>query len=171
MRRTHNGARWLALAGLVGLFAIIPAVHGLITAPHAHADSGSIISNVRVPVSGAVPSDCPGGEGVAYNGTAHFLMTYTTDSAGGAHGQYESNGQGVTGVGVITGTAYEIPINVHDSFSLTAANGYVETFTVTGKAIGLGPVANEVVRIRFHITLLPDGTVTVLFDSLTFTCQ
>ena len=174
MYRTHAGARWLALAALIALLALlalIPAVRGSLAPTAAHADTGAVVENVRVPVSGVAPSDCPGGEAIAYNGTAHFLVTFTTDSAGGAHGTYASNGQGVAGVGVITGAAYEIPINQHDSFSLTAANGYIETFIITAKLIGKGPAANEVARIRAHITTLPDGTVTVFFDSFNFTCS
>lgn len=169
MRGKFGDRRWLALAMPAALLAGILVARGLTAVPAARA---ATVFNVDVPTSGIVGFPlCSGGEAVAFSGTAHFLLTYTADAAGGIHGDSHSNGQGVTGTRLTSGAVYQFPVEQNDSFDLTAANGYVETFTVSGELIGQGPANKEGLDLLFHITVTPSGTVAVFIDSLTIKCH
>ncbi len=169
MRRKLGSRRWLALVVPVMVLALFLVARGLTTVPAARA---ATIFNYDIPTSGVEGFPlCPGGEAVAFSGTAHFMLTYTADAAGGIHGDYHVNGQGVTGTGLTSGAVYQFPVEQHDNFNLTAANGYVETGTVSGQLIGQGPANKEGLDLLFHITLTPNGTVAVFIDSLTIKCH
>ena len=169
MRRKLGGWRWLAVVVPVVLVALILVGRGLTAVPAARA---ATVFNVDVPTSGTVGSPpCPGGEAVAFSGTAHFLLTFTADAAGGIHGDFLVNGQGVTGTGLTSGAVYQFPVANRGSFDLTAANGYTQTFLESAALIGEGPAAKTELDILFHITVTPSGTVAVFIDSLTVKCH
>ncbi len=168
MRRKLGGWRWLAVVVPVLLVALILVGRGLTAVPAARA---ATVFNVDVPTSGIVTDICPGGESVAFSGTAHLLLTFTADAAGGIHGDFLANGQGVTGTGLTSGAVYQFPVANRANFDLTAANGYTQTSTLAGALVGQGPAAKSELDILFHITVTPSGTVAVLIDSLTLKCH
>jgi hypothetical protein len=80
----------------------------------------------------------------------------------------------VEGVGLTTGLDY----HWNGDFSLESNADitppffpHEETFVVTNKIIGNGPVPNEKMSQTFHITINADGTVTVLRSDFDISCQ
>ncbi len=125
-----------------------------------------VVTNVDIPVSGTVVNPC-NGENVAFNGIDHFTATITSDGAGGVHVAFHDNIH-VTATGD-QGNSYVG--NQEDVDAFNARVGVEQTFVVTFSEISTGSAPNFVVHEDMHMTVNPNGTVTVFFDHFTSNCR
>jgi len=65
-----------------------------------------IRDNLKIDISGTIDSPCTG-ETIAFDGSSHIVMTIDQNSDG-ATLNYHFNTQGVSGVGLVTGTKYQV---------------------------------------------------------------
>jgi hypothetical protein len=128
--------------------------------------AASVIVNVDVPISGAVINPC-NGETVTFSGVDHFTIHVTFDGAGGFHADSHDNIH-ITGTGSL-GNSYEG--NQEDNNPFNAKVGLESTFGLTFSEISKGSAPNFEVHILEHITVNPNGTVTVFFSNFTANCR
>jgi hypothetical protein len=125
-----------------------------------------IVTNVDIPLSGAVFNPC-NGETVTFSGIDHFTASVTLDGSGGFHTTAHDNIH-VTATGSL-GNSYEG--NQEDSFEFNGRVGIEQTFGLTFSEIGKGSAPNFEVHMLLHITVNPNGTVTVFVDNFTSNCR
>jgi hypothetical protein len=128
--------------------------------------AASVIVNVDIPISGAVINPC-NGETVTVSGVDHFTIHLTFDGAGGFHADSHSNIH-ITGTGSL-GNSYEGNEEINNPF--IAKVGFESTFGLTFSEISKGSAPNLEVHILQHITINPNGTVTVFFSNFTANCR
>jgi len=151
---------------IISAFAVL-----LLTGMPAYA---AVVTNSSVPITLDVFVPCANGgagEMIEVSGFLHILSSTTVDKAGGIHVSEQFNPQGVTGVGLTTGDKYNATGLTRDDFSTTSSGAQQLTFINRFDMVGQGPGNNFSVHETEHLTILPDGTVTVSFDNLSITCK
>lgn len=143
----------------------------LITGIPAHA---AVVTNTSTPIVLSVFVPCAAGgagELIEISGFLHTQISLTIDKNGGVHASQQFNPQGVTGSGVTTGDGYNGVGVTRNSMSTTASGVVVFTSVNRFDMVGQGPGNNFSVHATEHLTVLPDGTVTVSFDNVSTTCK
>lgn len=140
----------------------------------AALSSAGVVSNTTVPIPpNRVLFDSCTGEGVLVTGEIHQVIVQTTDANGGTHTDMEFNVEGVSGIGLITGTQYRgIHTETHSSNS--SDSGASEFTTVIDiKLIAEGSASNLTIRdVLIHTTVNADGTTTSTVDNISVgVCQ
>lgn len=111
------------------------------------------------------------GEVVQVSGPLHTLIRYTingTNVSGGGHFQP----QGMSGVGLTTGTKYQATGVTQDAFKGSLQNGQLNgTFINNFRFIGQGPNNNFLVHENYHFTINANGIVTSVHDNLSASCK
>jgi hypothetical protein len=151
---------------IISAFAIL-----LLTGIPAYA---AVVTNTSTPITLTVFVPCANGgagEDIEVSGLLHVLISTTVDAKGGVHFSEQFNPQGVSGVGLTTGDKYNAIGLTRDDFSTTSSGVVQVTFINRFDMIGQGPGNNFSVHETEHITILPDGTVTVFFDNFSVTCK
>jgi hypothetical protein len=128
--------------------------------------AASVTVNVRIPISGAVFNPC-NGETVTFSGIDHFTIHVTFDGAGGFHADAHDNIH-VTATGNL-GNSYEG--NQEDNNPFNGRVGFEQTFGLTFSEISEGSAPNFEVHVLQHITVNPNGTVTVFFSNFSSNCR
>lgn len=109
------------------------------------------------------------GETVLLSGNLHILTHTTIDATGGFHTKYHFQPQGVSGVGMTTGTMYR-----GTGVSQGTVNGKVglqETIVNNFRVIGQGRGNNLLIHSVFHITVNANGEVTATVDKFSEVCK
>jgi len=124
-------------------------------------------------ISQEITWDCLGsGESIIMNGTIHIQGHVTYDANGIGHFFVEQNMQGVSGVGLTTGTVYQFidsrPQNASDH--LTTSSGKESIFVITTHIIGQGPANNLLDHETYHAIYNANGELTTYLDKITFDC-
>jgi hypothetical protein len=128
--------------------------------------TAGVVVNVDIPISGTVFNPC-NGETVTFSGIDHFTASVTLDGAGGFHTVAHDNIH-VTATGSL-GNSYEG--NQEDNFEFNGRVGVEQTFGLTFSEISKGSAPNFEVHVLQHITVNPNGTVTVFVDNFTSNCR
>jgi hypothetical protein len=103
------------------------------------------------PVDFTLPAENACGEAIHVSGTLNEVFTATFNSAGGVLFSSQSNPQGVTGVGLTTGTVYQ---GTGVTRSVTTVNaGQTQTLVNSFKLIGHGKTPNLLETDIFHVTV------------------
>jgi hypothetical protein len=134
----------------------------------------AVVTNTSMPILLDVFVPCAAGgagETIEVSGFLHVQSSVTIDKNGGVHLSEQVNPQGVGGFGLTTGDRYRATGLTRDDFSATSSGLVQFTYINRFDMIGQGPGNNFSVHETQHITILPDGTVTVAFDSLSVTCK
>jgi len=133
------------------------------------ADHGSFAfdSTVFVPCANG-----GAGETVDVSGSLNFVFHSFFDSAGGQHLQLKSNLQGVSGIGLTTGTKYQMSDSETFVFNVAADDAPNETTTVSNMRVtGQGPGNNFLLHETAHFTINANGTVTAQHDNFSVDCK
>ena len=131
-----------------------------------------VTTNIKVPVSLVrfVPcADGGSGELVFLEGEIHVLIAVTENSAGGFHVEMHRQPQGVKGIGLTTGVAYQANGVTRETFNVNA--GVEDTFVNNFRIIGQGPGNNFMVHENFHITVNANGEVEAFVDNFSVDCN
>ena len=151
---------------IISAFAIL-----LLTCIPAYA---AVVTNTSIPITLDVFVPCANGgagETIEVSGFLHVQTSVTFDQNGGLHFSEQFNPQGVGGVGLTTGDKYRATGLTRDDFSTTSSGVQQFTFINRFDMVGQGPGNNLSTHETEHITILPDGTVTVFFDNFSITCK
>ena len=115
-------------------------------------------------------SDACAGEDIAFQGPIHFNGSEVITPSGHYHLTLHSNYQGVSGVGQTSGDTYNLVSGTSNNLNIDfGTNGGEGTFIQNIHVISNGVVYDATVRA--HITVTPNGDVTVNFNEITFQCN
>jgi hypothetical protein len=172
MAKCHQGTRWPAIvvAIVAFAFALVPTVRA--------ADT----FNEQIPFTVVVVNACPPGNPLTQTGNIHIVGHFTVDSNGGHHGDLSSNLDNFLAVDQVTGTIYHGQDNGQTSdgfppnFIKFNTNELTQRFEVTqdlhgGMEAEGGSAPNLLFKLRLHMTVLSDGTVTADVSDFTVTCK
>ncbi len=126
------------------------------------AAQAAVVLNEQIPIVGLEIYDPCTGEDVVVDTTAHVVISETDDGAGGTHLSGHLNLQDGSAFGEDTDNKYQPQANVN--FEVNMPKGANEaTATVNLKLISQGSAPNLNGHLNAHITMNPDGTITVEF--------
>ncbi|MFI6266681.1 hypothetical protein [Micromonospora sp. NPDC051006] len=146
---------------LRGLTTIVVLFGLLLAAPRAA--SAELVDNSSGPIDFVQFIPCANGEAgeeVHFTGTIHFVYAVTTQPDGSVSYIFAGNTQGLSGVGLTTGTLY----HGVDRFSQTLYTEYPpETLTSISTVVlaGQGPGNDVRLNFAYHYTVAPDGELVV----------
>jgi hypothetical protein len=165
--KTRNVARAGLVVLVLSLLVLASSAPALAEATTEHFDATYTI------VDQDIIYDCLGdGETIRINGTIHIQGQITYDANGVGHFFAEQNMQGVSGVGLTTGTTYQFidsrPQDTSDhQFNL---NGKETTFIINTRIIGQGPDNDLRDHETYHLGYNANGDLVVQLDHITFEC-
>lgn len=111
------------------------------------------------------------GELVQLSGRLHDLIHLTTNDNHFLV-NFHTQPQGITGVGLTTGTKYQGTGVTQERFGGSLVNGQIsETFVNNYRLIGRGPGNNLLIHQNAHITFNAKGELTAEIDHLSVTCK
>jgi hypothetical protein len=156
--------RSLLLAG--GAVLLLAGSGG--TAVRAAAES------TTTPFETVIPDPCTG-EDVLVSGSLHTVGQAVQDAHGGFHINGHITLQGISGVGLSTGTTYHwtggARINVHYGCGVDCSPPYEQTSGSNFQLIGQGSAPDEQVHALTHITVNANGELTANVQEFRMTCR
>jgi hypothetical protein len=158
-----HGRIWM-LVSLLSALAL--AVTGTIRPTAARAAATAITVVETFPINFVIPG-CT--EPIQLSGDLHTMFHITFDGNGGFHLVAENNPQGVTGIGLVTGTQYQ-GTGV-GQFEVNGKIGSEVTAVSSFKIIGRGPTDNLLIQETLHTTVNANGEVTATVDNFFARCQ
>ena len=156
------------LAGAVSVVACesptVPEARGL------HVDASpraAVVVNSRQQFVSAAINDCDG-QVVPGVFQIHDVISVTFDAAAGLHVSDHTDIRGDLS-NPASGVDYVVMQSQQNEFNVTA--GFEQTSVLHFNMIAKGPTPNEELQAVQHITITPDGNVSVFTDSFTIHCQ
>ena len=110
------------------------------------------------------------GDPLHVSGPLLAVFSETATPSGGEVVAFHFQPQGVTGVDLVTGTVFHATGLTRDLIVNSPPGGSTETFVNRFHLQATGGAESYIISELFHITIAPDGTVTVVFDNFTSTC-
>jgi len=110
------------------------------------------------------------GDPIHLSGPLLAVISETATPSGGEVLAFHFQPQGVTGVDLVTGTVFHATGLTRDLIVNSPPGGSTETFVNRFHIQATGGAESYVVSELFHVTVTPDGTVTVFFDNFSSTC-
>lgn len=145
-------------------FAPLPPAKTAAMGAALDADNATVQTNDVIGLSGVVLSPCTG-ESVQFDGRVH-IVTSTTATDGGFTLSYHFNTQSVSGVGLTTGTKYEISdVLSEDASAIFVPLGATADVTVHYRIISDGSLDNFLADIAYTFTF-PDLSTTYKVQNL-----
>jgi hypothetical protein len=148
---------WLSAAVIAALLVVRPSV-------------AAVVTNVFIPQAFTFTDPC-NGDPLASTGTLHVLATTTFDSAG-VQTLIHVNEEEFKDTDLVTGAVCADTTSFNESglnfdFSTDTATGLPAVITAKFKGTAMcGSAGGSLIEILVHMTINPDGTVTVSFDNL-----
>jgi hypothetical protein len=94
---------------------------------------------------------------VLLDGDVHFVLSFTTDAAGGTHESNLGVYTNVTGTGLVSGDTYHVVL-ANPSASFQTESGTLTATTITATVVATsGPNNNLSVHGTGHFTVTPSG--------------
>ncbi len=141
----------------------------------------AVTFNQQIPFTVVLVNPCPPGNPLTQTGNFHIVGIFSIDASGGVHGNVSSNLDSFLSVDQVTGTLYRGHSNGQttdgfppDSFKFNINDGETLEYSQDlhgGLEAQGGSVPNLNFRLKLHVTILPDGTITSDVSSFTVTCQ
>jgi hypothetical protein len=110
------------------------------------------------------------GDLIHVSGPLLGIFSETTSPSGGEVVSFHFQPQNVTGVDLVTGTVFRATGLTRDLVVNSPAGGSTETFVNRFHIQATRGEQSYLITEVFHITVAPDGTVTVEFDKASATC-
>jgi hypothetical protein len=104
------------------------------------------------------------GELVELSGNLHALEHITTSETGNVTVRSHFQPQGVSGVGLTSGTKYQATGVTQETFTTGGPFPFVDTFVNNFRIIGAGAGNNLTIHQTLHITVNANGVVTTTED-------
>ena len=163
----------IRLLALVPLVALAACDQSVATAPirqrptvesTAGAVDDVIRDNPKIDIGGTIDSPCTG-ETIVLDGSSHIVMTLD-ETSDGATLKYHFNTQGLTGVGLETGTKYQIVqiLNQDETAVFIPSNGS-GTVVIHERVISDGNAGNFLIDVGYTFTF-PPFSATYSFRNL-----
>ena len=136
----------------------------------------ALTTSTRFPVSLIFFVPCVGSGGpqlVELSGELHDLFHVTISNSGRLTLKVHDQPQGVSGVGLTTGTKYHATGVTQEMTHQNLVTGFPfnDTFVNNFRLIGQGPWNNFMVHENLHVTINADGTLTSFHDNFSVDCR
>jgi hypothetical protein len=146
------------------LLVILVAV-GALAAPLS-AQAGTTVETQSFDVTFEICN----GDLIHLSGTLLAVFSETATPSGGEVLAFHFQPQGVSGVDLVTGTVFHATGLTRDLIVNSPPGGSTETFVNRFHIQATGGAQSYIVTELFHVTVTPQGTVTVFFDNFASTC-
>jgi hypothetical protein len=138
--------------------------------------AAALTANTRFPITLIEFVPCVGGGGpelVELTGELHDLFHITISNSGRLSLKVHDQPQGISGVGLTTGTKYQATGVTQEMTHQNQVTGFPfnDTFVNNFRLIGQGPGNNFLVHDNLHVTINADGTVTSFHDNFSIECR
>jgi hypothetical protein len=110
------------------------------------------------------------GDLIHLSGTLLAVFSETATPSGGEVLAFHFQPQGVSGVDLVTGTVFRATGLTRDLIVNSPPGGSTETFVNQFHIQATGGAQSYIITELFHVTVTPNGTVTVFFDNFASTC-
>ena len=110
------------------------------------------------------------GDTIKISGALLTVSNVTSTPSGGFVVTIQSVPQGVSGIDLQTGTTYRATGLTRETLVFSPAGGFIEAFVNQFHIQATGGAQSFLVTDLFHVTVTPDGTVSVSFDNFSSTC-
>jgi hypothetical protein len=110
------------------------------------------------------------GDLIHLSGTLLAVFSETATPSGGEVLAFHFQPQGVSGVDLVTGTVFRATGLTRDLIVNSPPGGSTETFVNRFHIQATGGAQSYIITELFHVTVTPNGTVTVFFDNFASTC-
>jgi hypothetical protein len=110
------------------------------------------------------------GEAIQLSGTLLAVFSFTETSSGNVEIGFHFNPQGITGVGLTSGSTYHATGVTRGTTTTRAKGGISDTFVNSFKIIGNGDAANFLQTDVIHITVNAKGEVTASVEQSIIRC-
>jgi len=114
--------------------------------------------------------DLCNGDTVHLSGTLLDIVTTTTTPSGGLIVAFHDNPQGISGVDTTTGTVFHATGLTREVDVTSPPGGFTTTFVNRFHIQATRGAQSFIVSETAHLTVTPNGTVTVSFDNFSSTC-
>jgi hypothetical protein len=140
-----------------------------VTAAYGQASVSTI--QFSSPIGGQVSNFC-GLEDVQLSGSVNNVLHITRDANGGLHIiDGHTNFQGVTGVGLTSGSRYIFAGGVNPISNVVQDSANSITFLAHGRLISPGQQTNQLATTQIHVTFNANGQVTSQVENFVFECR
>src|SRR2546425_1175418 len=150
---------------LRGSFLAFLTVATMTVSPPAYAATTSSVMPFPEPT---ITNPC-NGEDVNVSGNVHVTIGATIDGNGGIHLRIHIHNQDVSGIGVTTGSKYQIPTTSDSSAYFGSAT--TMTMTVNARAVAQGSTPNFSMREVIHVTIDANGVPRASIDNPSMDCN
>lgn len=169
---------YLSLVGMLSLAACLAPTTALAQAtssPTPQSSAAPDLDHSSLPLQMSVWVGCANGgagESVALSGSLRVRSFTMVDGKGGLHVRTQVQPDGVTGVGLTTGTRYRGTGGTTE-LSHEAVDGAPATYTLVNnfRIIGQGPRNNLLVHTTMHQTVNANGEVTSSVNATSAECR
>lgn len=110
------------------------------------------------------------GDLIHLSGALLAVFSETATPSGGEVLAFHFQPQGVKGVDLVTGTVFNATGLTRDLIVNSPSGGSTETFVNRFHIQATGGAQSYIITELFHVTVTPNGTVTVFFDNFASTC-
>lgn len=111
------------------------------------------------------------GERVELLGNYHSLFHVTFDPTGGTHVVGQHNSQGISGVGLETGTLFQASNGDRRITNIFGAPGFEMTYVDSFQLISHDNAADLLVHVTSHVTFAPDRGLTAEVTNVSSECK
>jgi hypothetical protein len=111
------------------------------------------------------------GETIHLDGTIMGVFTETATPSGGLIVSFHFQPQGLTGVGSVSGRTYHGTGLTRETTVFSPPGGFTDTFINRFHIVGTGGNASLYETTTAHVTVAPNGQITVSFDNSSSTCS
>jgi hypothetical protein len=175
--RFLNSSRLLllscAVAGLAGCAdrALSPT-----EAPAGRAPTPSLAlteNDIKIPYHQPVIVPCGrlGQEIVPFDGTIHVLFQMSFSASGRRHLKMQTNAQGMTGIGLVSGDRYRLNGGSSDAYEFDVDGTYTNTFVNNFHVESAGATGNIVAHETLRVLVDENGIPTVQTVNFTAECK
>lgn len=144
---------------------VILAVVGALAAP-VSAQAGTTVEQFTFDTTFPLCN----GDLIHVSGPLLAVISETATPSGGEVVAFHFQPQGVTGVDLVTGMVFHATGLTRDLIVNSPPGGSTETFVNEFRIQATGGDESYIITELFHVTVTPDGTVTVFFDNFASTC-
>lgn len=111
------------------------------------------------------------GEPIHLEGTIMGVFTETATPSGGFIVSFHFQPQGLTGVGLVSGRTYHGTGLTREITVFSPPGGFTDTFVNRFHIVGTGGNDSIYDKTTAHVTVAPNGQITVSFDKSSSTCD
>lgn len=149
---------------------IVALVIGLVRPLPVGAKANTITWSTTVTLGSVRFYPCAG-ELIELRGDYHTLFHVTFDARGGTHVVSQHNSQGISGIGLESGTLFQASDSDRRITNIFGAPGFETTYVDTFQLIGRSGTPRLLVHVTLHVTFAPNQGFTAQVSNVSSECK